>query len=175
MRRTYASRVAAMFSVWEQRMDGERMRAMLLKLPHVAKTVAWSTYVLFWAADKSIGGQLFAMMNPVNETNGVITYAAGPERYAELLEREGVSPSVEFPRSQWVQVERWDVFRQAGWQGEMGAAHAIISAKLPKRTRDVLAMPVRKRKRVTAERKALLPGRAPKQNPASPPPRSIHV
>jgi len=72
------------------------MRAMLLKLPHVAETEAWSTYVLFWAADKSIGG-LFAMMNPVNETNGVITYAAGPKRYAELLEREGVSPSVEFP------------------------------------------------------------------------------
>jgi predicted DNA-binding protein (MmcQ/YjbR family) len=99
-------------------MDAERMRAMLLKLPHVAETEAWSTYVLFWAADKSIGGKLFAMMNPVNETNGVITYAAGPERYAELLEREGVSPSVEFPRSQWVQVERWDVFRQAEWQSE---------------------------------------------------------
>ncbi len=151
-------------SVWERPMDAERMRAMLLKLPHVVKTVAWSTYVLFWAADKSIGGQLFAMMNPVNETNGVITYAAGPERYAELLEREGVSPSVEFPRSQWVQVERWNVFRQAGWQSEMEAAHAIISAKLPKRTRDVLAMPVRQRKRVIAERKALLAGRAPKKS-----------
>jgi hypothetical protein len=80
-------------------MDAEQMRAMLLKLPHVAETEAWSTYVLFWAADKSNGGKLFAMMNPVNETNGVITYAAGPERYAQLL---GVSPSVEFPRSQWV-------------------------------------------------------------------------
>jgi hypothetical protein len=79
-----------------------------------------STYVLFWAADKSIGGKLFAMMSPVNETNGVITYAAGPERYAELLEREGASPSVEFPRSQWVQVERWDVFRQAEWQRRDG-------------------------------------------------------
>ena len=153
-----------MFSVWEQPMDAERMRAMLLKLPHVAETVAWSTYVLFWAADKSIGGKLFAMMNPVNETNGVITYAAGPERYAELLEREGVSPSVEFPRSQWVQVERWDVFRQAEWQSEMEAAHAIILAKLPKWTRDVLAMPMRERKRVIAERKALLARRAPKKS-----------
>ncbi|HEY1994851.1 MAG TPA: MmcQ/YjbR family DNA-binding protein [Edaphobacter sp.] len=121
---------------------------MLLKLPHVAETEAWSTYVLFWAADKSIGGKLFAM-NPVNEKNGVITYAAGPERYAELLEREGVSPSVEFPRSQWVQVGRWDVFRQAERRSEMEAAHAIITAKLPKRTRDVLAMSPRERKRVT--------------------------
>jgi predicted DNA-binding protein (MmcQ/YjbR family) len=145
-------------------MDADRMRAMLLKLPNVAETVAWSTYILFWAVDKSIGGKLFAMMNPVNETNGVITYAAGPERYAELLEREGVSRSVEFPRSQWVQVERWDVFRQAEWQSEMEAALAIISAKLPKRTRDVLAMPVRERKRVIAERKALLAGRAPKKS-----------
>jgi len=104
------------------------------------------------------------MMNPVNETNGVITYAAGPERYAELLEREGVSPSIEFPRSQWVQVERWDVFRQAEWQSEMEAAHAIILAKLPKWTRDVLAMPMRERKRVIAERKALLARRAPKKS-----------
>src|ERR1700730_9997091 len=123
-------------------MDAERMRAMLLKLPHVAETEAWSTYVLFWAADKSIGGKLFAMMNPVNETNGVITYAAGPERYAELLEREGVSPSGEFPRSQWVQVVRWDVFRQTGLQSDMGAAHAIISAKLRNLTRYVHDMPV---------------------------------
>src|SRR5260370_327372 len=144
-------------------MDAERMRAMLLKLPHVAEAEAWRTYVLVLAAGKSIGGKVFAVMNPVNETNGVITYAAGPERYAELLEREGVSPSVEFPRSQWVQVERWDVFRQAEWQSEMEAAHAIITAKLPKRTRDVLAMPPRERKRVIEERKAPRAGRGPQK------------
>jgi len=55
-------------SVWERPMDAERMRAMLLKLPHVVKTVAWSTYVLFWAADKSIGGQLFAMSKRSTKT-----------------------------------------------------------------------------------------------------------
>jgi hypothetical protein len=50
------------------------------------------------------------------------------------------------------------------WQSEMEAAHAIISAKLPMRTRDVLAMPVRERKRVIAERKAQLAGRPPKKS-----------
>jgi hypothetical protein len=63
-----------------------------------------------------------------------------------------------------VQVERWDVLWQAEWQSEMEAAHAIISAKLTKRTRDVLAVPVRERKRVIAERKARLAGRAPKKS-----------
>jgi predicted DNA-binding protein (MmcQ/YjbR family) len=94
----------------------------------------------------------------------VPTSAAGPERYAELLEREGVSPSVEFPRSQWVQVERWDVFRQAEWQSEMEAAHAIITTKLPKRTRDVLAMLPGERKRVIEERKAPLARRVQKKS-----------
>src|SRR5260370_41733318 len=112
--------------------------------------VAWRRYVRLWAADKSVGGRVFARMSPGNETSGVLRCAAGPERYAELLEREGVSHSVEFPRSQWVQVERWDVFRQAEWQSEMEAADAIISAKLPKRTRHAVAMPGRERMRVNA-------------------------
>jgi hypothetical protein len=61
-------------------------------------------------------------------------------------------------------VERWDVFRQAEWQSEMEAAHAIITAKLPKRTRDVLAMSPRERKRVIEERKAPLARRVPKKS-----------
>jgi len=91
------------------------------------------------------------MMNPVNETNGVITYAAGPERYAELLEREAVSPSVEFPRSQWVQVERWDVFRQRSGRAKM-EARTRLSRQAAKRTRDVLAMRRASSKRVIEER-----------------------
>lgn len=75
-----------------------------------------------------------------------------------------MSPSVEFPRSQWVQVERWDVFRQAEWLSEMEAAQAIITAKLPKRTRDLLAMPARERTRAIAERKALLSRNVPKKS-----------
>jgi hypothetical protein len=50
------------------------------------------------------------------------------------------------------------------WQSEMEAAHAIITAKLPKRTRDVLAMPPGERKRVIEERKAPLARREPKKS-----------
>src|SRR5579859_1786281 len=77
-------------------MDAERMRTTLLKLPHVAETEAWSTYVLFWAADKSIGGKLFAMMNPVNETNGVA-------RAAEIVEA-GIDETLSYysmPSEHW--------------------------------------------------------------------------
>ena len=132
------------------------MRAMVLKLPHVAETMQWGANLVFWVGDKAIGGKMFALVNLDADGRGVISYAAGPERYAELLERDGVSPAPYLARAHWVAVERWDVFRQTEWQSEMEAAHALIAAKLPKRTRDVLAMPAGERKRMIAERKALL-------------------
>ena len=53
---------------------------------------------------------------------------------------------------------------RAEWRSEMETAHAIITAKLPKRTRDVLAMPPRERKRVIEERMPPLARRMPKKS-----------
>lgn len=133
---------------------------MLLKLPHVAETMQWGANLVFWAADKSIGGKMFAVVVVDGKGGPVISYAAGPERFAELLENDGVIPAPYLARAHWVAVERWDVFRASEWQSELEAAHALIHAKLPKRTRDVLAMPAGERKRLIAERKALLAKRA---------------
>ncbi|WP_245632116.1 MmcQ/YjbR family DNA-binding protein [Edaphobacter aggregans] len=133
---------------------------MLLKLPHVAETMQWGANLVFWVADKAIGGKMFALVDLDDRGGPVISYAAGPERYAELVERDGVIPAPYLARAYWVAVERWDVFRASEWQSELEAAHALIHARLPKRTRDVLAMPAGERRRLIAERKALLARRA---------------
>ena len=137
-------------------MDAERIRALLLELPHAVETMQWGANLVFWVGDKAIGGKMFALVNLDDDASGVISYAAGPERYAELLEREGISPAPYLARAHWVAVERWSIFRESEWQSEMEAAHALIHAKLPKRTRDVLAMPAREQRRLIAQRKALL-------------------
>ena len=130
------------------------MRAMLLKLPHVAETMQWGANLVFWVGDKSIGGKMFAVVDLDGKGGPVISYAAGPERFAELVEREGIIPAPYLARAHWVAVERWDVFRASEWQGELEAAHALIYTKLPKRTRDVLAMPDAK-KLIAARKKKL--------------------
>ena len=135
-------------------MDAEKMRAMLLKLPHVAETMQWGANLVFWVGDKSIGGKMFAVLDLDGKGGPVISYCAGPERFAELVEREGVMPAPYLARAHWVAVERWDVFRSAEWKSELEAAHALIYAKLPKRTRDVLAMPDAK-KLIAARKKKL--------------------
>ena len=127
---------------------------MLLRLPHVAETMQWGANLVFWVGDKAIGGKMFAVVDLDGKGGPVISYAAGPERYAELLENEGVVPAPYLARAHWVAVERWGVFRASEWQSELEAAHALVYAKLPKRTRDVLAMP--EAKRLIAERKKKL-------------------
>lgn len=137
-------------------MDAERIRAFLLTLPHVAETMQWGANLVFWAGDKAIGGKMFALINLDEGTRFIISYAASPEHFSELLELEGISPAPYLARAHWVAVERWDIFRPAEWQSELTAAHQIVFAKLPPRTRAVLAMPTRERNRLIADRKRLL-------------------
>ena len=119
-------------------MDAEHARAFLLTLPHVAETLQWGDNLVFWVGDKSIGGKMFALINLSASAHGVISFAAGPERFAELVEVENLKPAPYFARAHWVAAERWDALRTAEWQTELRNAHAIIFAKLPKRMQETL-------------------------------------
>jgi len=137
-------------------MDAEKLRRMLLSLPHVEETVQWGDNLVFWAGDKSIGGKMFAVVNLSGAGRTVIAFAAGPERFAELVEVEGVIPAPYMARMHWVALEHWDVLRASELEELLRAAHALIFNKLPPRTRAVLAMEPKARAKLIKERKALL-------------------
>jgi len=143
-----------------RRMDAERIRAFLLTLPHAVETMQWGANLVFWVGDKAIGGKMFALVNLDGDGKAVISYAAGPERYSELLETEGIIPAPYMARIFWVAVERWNVFRLAEWEQELRAAHTITFNKLPPRTRVVLALPASQQKRLIADRRKLLAAKA---------------
>jgi predicted DNA-binding protein (MmcQ/YjbR family) len=147
-------RAVPLVLIWA--MDAERIRTFLLQLPHAVETVQWGDNLVFWVGDKAIGGKMFALVNLETDGRGVISYAAGAERYAELLEIEGVYPAPYLARAYWVAVGDWSVFRPAEWEFELRAAHQLVFDKLPPRTRKVLGMPAPERRRLIAERKALL-------------------
>ena len=147
-------------------MDAERLRAYLLTLPHVAETMQWGANLVFWAGDKAIGGKMFAMIdldepappsrapNEQRATNNgqpLLSYSAGPERYAELLERDGLVPAPYMARIFWVAAGRWGVFSDAEWKRELRAAYEITLAKLPKKVRATLALPAVQQRRLIAE------------------------
>jgi predicted DNA-binding protein (MmcQ/YjbR family) len=137
-------------------MDAEHLRAYLLTLPHVVETMQWGDNLVFWVGDKAIGGKMFSLINldrghrGSDEPSLILSYAAGPDRYAELLEREGIVPAPYMARIHWVAAQGWDVFRDAEWRAEAQAAHALTFAKLPKKVLAALTLPVAEQRRLIA-------------------------
>jgi predicted DNA-binding protein (MmcQ/YjbR family) len=140
-------------------MDAERIRGFVLGLPHVVETVQWGGRLVYWVGDKAIGGKIFAVVS-LDGTGRVISYAAGQERFAELVEMEGVIPAPYFAKNFWVAVEGWGMFRGVEWERELAAAYEYIFGKLPPRTKAVLAMPAKEQKKLIRECKTLLAERA---------------
>lgn len=139
------------------------MRAFLLKLPHVVETMQWGANLVFWVGDKAIGGKMFALVNLDDDGKGVISFAAGPEAYHQLLELDGLIPAPYMARIYWVAAERWDVYRRSEWEAHLGRAHSLTLDKLPPKTRAVLALPMREQKRIVTERREVLASRRASQ------------
>jgi len=136
-------------------MNAERVREFLLSLPHVTETQQWGG-IVFWLGDKAIGGKMFVMVNPDAGQGMPISYPAGQERFNELLELDGLLPAPYMARIFWVAAERWDVFRDREWQEQLTRAHEITFAKLPPKTKSILAMTKAEQKKIVAERRKVL-------------------
>jgi predicted DNA-binding protein (MmcQ/YjbR family) len=134
-------------------MDAEKLRAYLLSLPDVVETMQWGDNLVYWVADKEIGGKMFALASLTPDHGGVLSFAAGEERFAELVEREGIFPAPYLARAKWVAVERWTTVPAHELKDLLASAREIIFAKLPKRTKDVLAMDPGEKKKLIAARK----------------------
>ena len=143
-------------------MNAETLREWLMTLPHVEETMQWGDNLVFWVGDKTIGGKMFTVASLDQGGKTVLSFPAGPERYAELLEVEGVIPAPYMARIYWVALERWDVFSFGELKEHLLHAHSLVFAKLPKRIKDVLAMPPGERKKLIAARKKLLSSRGKK-------------
>ena len=134
-------------------MNVDRARAFLLSLPHVVETVQWGDNLVFWVADKAIGGKMFALIAldaDVRMGQPVISFAAGSAQFPNLLEIEGCLPAPYFVRIHWVAATGWDVFTSAEWQQYLAAAHALTFEKLPQKTRSLLTLPAAEAKRQIA-------------------------
>jgi predicted DNA-binding protein (MmcQ/YjbR family) len=141
-------------------MDAERIRAFVLKLPLVEETTQWGNNLVFWVGDKAVGGKMFALVNLDADGRAVLSFSAGPERYHELLENEGVIPAPYMAHIYWVAVERWHALPSAQLQELLRAARDLTYEKLPRRTKEVLALPPAELGKIVGERKRLLTRRA---------------
>jgi predicted DNA-binding protein (MmcQ/YjbR family) len=110
------------------------VRAFCLSLPHATEDVQWEHNLLF-----RIAGKMFCIANleaAVSPTK--ICFKCTPERFAELVEIDGIIPAPYMARNHWVAMLDIDALRQPELKELITESYQMILAKLPKKTQSEL-------------------------------------
>jgi predicted DNA-binding protein (MmcQ/YjbR family) len=118
-------------------MDAERTREFLRSLPLVVETATdttrWGDKLVYRVGEQSAGGKMFSQIDFEEDGRAILSFAAGPERFRELIERENVIPAPYRARLHWVALMRWDAIGDSELKELLRNAVAITFAKLPKK------------------------------------------
>lgn len=119
-------------------------REVCLSLPHATEDVKWEHNLLF-----RIAGKMFCVANlePALSLTR-IAFKCSPEKFAELVEIEGIIPAPYMAHNKWVAVQELGALRQAELKELIQASYHLVLEKLPKKTQATLAAkpPAKKRK-----------------------------
>jgi predicted DNA-binding protein (MmcQ/YjbR family) len=113
-------------------MNIDSIRNYCLSFPHATEDIQWGDDLLF-----RIGGKIFAGTGLSAPSANRITFKCTPERFAELIEREGIIPAPYTARYHWVSVE-FDAMRDRELKDLIKQSYEMVLAKLPKKARKQL-------------------------------------
>jgi len=115
-------------------MDPEAIRKYCLSLPYVTEKVQWGNDLLF-----CIGGKMFAVAALDAKYSTKLSFKCTPEKFAELVESEGIIPAPYVARYHWVALEEWDALPQKELKELLKTAYQLVHDKLPKKVKAGLA------------------------------------
>lgn len=122
-------------------------REVCLALPHATEDVKWEHNLLF-----RVGGKMFCVANlepAISPTR--IAFKCAPEKFAELVEIEGIIPAPYMAHNKWVAVQELGALRQAELKELIAASYQLVLQKLSKKVQSSLAEKPAARKKVTAK------------------------
>ena len=109
-------------------MDLESIRTYCLSLPHVTERIQWGNDLLF-----CIGGKMFAVAGLDAKYPTKLSFKCTPEKFAELVESEGIIPAPYVARYHWVALEDLDALSQRELKSLLKIAYQLVRDKLPRK------------------------------------------
>src|SRR6266849_5544177 len=105
------------------------VRAFCLSLPHTTEDGQWEHDLLF----RIVGKMFFvANMEPALVPTK-IAFKCTPEKFAELVEIEGIIPAPYMARNHWVAMIEMDALRQSEIKELIQESYRLVLEKLPKK------------------------------------------
>ena len=108
------------------------LRSFCLSLPHTTEQIQWGDNLVF-----KVGGKMYAV-TALEPAAHWLSLKCSDEDFAELIEHPGINPAPYLARAHWVAIETEDTLPRAEMQQLLSRAHAIVFAKLPKKTQAAL-------------------------------------
>jgi len=105
------------------------VREHCLSLPHTTEKIQWVHDLLF-----CIGGKMYCVANlepGLSPTK--IAFKCTPERFAELVEIEGIIPAPYMARAHWVAMVEMDALRRSEIKDLIRNSYQLVLEKLPKK------------------------------------------
>lgn len=118
--------------VVDQLMNIEEVRDFCLSLPHATEDVKWGKDLCF-----CIGEKMFAVVG-LEPEKVAGSFKCTPEKFAELIERDGIVPAPYVARYHWVGLERLDVLRDEEFKTFLENSYKMVYDKLPKKMKEKL-------------------------------------
>ncbi len=114
-------------------MDIESVRAYCLSLPHVTEKVQWGFDLVF-----KIGGKMFAV-TVLETADHCLSFKCTPEKFAELIERDGIVPAPYVARYHWVALKRFNALNEKELKTLLRNAYDLVFEKLPQKAKAQLS------------------------------------
>jgi predicted DNA-binding protein (MmcQ/YjbR family) len=109
-------------------MDVEQVHTYCLSFPHVTEEILWGNDLVF-----KIGGKMFAVIGLDAASDHCMSFKCTPEKFAELIEQDGIAPAPYVARYHWVALERFTALSEKELKSLLRTAYDLIFEKLSKK------------------------------------------
>ncbi len=103
-----------------------------MSLPHATEDVKWGNDLCF-----SVGGKMFSASG-MDQASGQVSFKCTPEKFAELVEREGIIPAPYVARYHWVSIEDPAALSDEELEDLISKSYLLVYEKLPLKLRKSL-------------------------------------
>jgi predicted DNA-binding protein (MmcQ/YjbR family) len=113
-------------------MDIEQVRKFCLSMPNATERVQWGDDLLFCIANK-----MFAVAG-LGPDGAKLSFKCTPEKFAELVELEGIIPAPYVARYHWVALQDLNALPARELKELLKTAYQLVHDKLPLKVRKEL-------------------------------------
>jgi predicted DNA-binding protein (MmcQ/YjbR family) len=105
-------------------MNIEQLRKFCLSFPGATEDIKWGADLCF-----SVGAKMFCVTS-ADSLSGM-SFKCTPEKFAELIEREGIDPAAYVGRYKWVSVSDLDAVTPTELKDLIRTSYQLVFDKLP--------------------------------------------